>query len=331
VLKLLKETYNTTQLISDALGKINALVQFYEDTLKSNSQTPSSIADTQLTNFSSYTSKVNSHLSALLTDQNTLVVDPIDIQSSELSVTNAQNALQDAKDNLANYYIRAPFDGKIGTVSVNKYDQTSGAIATLITNDQYADMSVNEVDASKISIGDKATITFSAIPNLTLTGTVSERNPVGTVTQGVVNYDVRITLDAQNDQINPGMTLTAKIITATAQNTLVVPSSAVKTQGGQSYVLAFNPPIAESNASSTSSSANATIITTLIPERVMVTVGISDSSNTQILSGLSLGDQIILRTTTTGTVTPTAASSATTRGGFGGGGGAGAGGILRAL
>jgi HlyD family secretion protein len=355
VSKILAEAYSTTQAISDAVKKSTALVQLYEDTLKANGQTPNTVADTQLTTLAGLTSTVNGHLSTLLADQNSLTTDqenitvtqqsltqlqtgadPLDIQSAQLNVTNAQNSLAAAQGTLAKYYIRAPFDGTVGTVAVNKYDQASGAIATLITNQQYADLSVNEVDAAKINVGDKATLTFSALSNLTLTGTVAEKNPVGTVTQGVVSYDIRIALDAQNSQIDPGMTLTAKIITKTAPNALIVPSSAIKTQGGQSYVLAFNPPVPQSNASTTGNSANASITTSVAPQKIPVTVGINDSVNTQIISGLTLGQQIVVRTTAVGTVAPTAAASATTRtggGGFGGGGGAGGGtaNVLRGL
>jgi len=335
VVKMLAEAYNTAQTIADAIKKASALAQFYEDTLKANGLTPNPAADTQITTLGGYTTTVNGYLSTLLADQNALVADqqnvteaqqslsqlqagalPIDIQTAQLNVTNAQNTLDNEQAQLAKYYIRAPFDGVIGTVSANKYDQAgSGPIATLITNQQYADLSVNEVDTAKIALGDKATLTFSALPNLTLTGTVAEKNPVGTVSQGVVSYDIRIALDAQNSQINPGMSLTAKIITGIAPNALIVPSSAVKIQSGQSYVLEFNPPIA------TASSTN-TITTAVAPIKVPVTVGISDSSNTQIVSGLSLGDTIIVRSAAVGTATPTAAASATTRGGgFGGGGG----------
>ena len=66
------------------------------------------------------------------------------------------------------------------------------------------------------------------------------------------------------------------------------------------------------------------------PQNVPVTVGIADSTNTEIISGLMLGEQIVTRTIT-GSAAATAAATTgagaaagartTTGGGFGGGGG----------
>ncbi len=341
--KILAESYDITQIISDAVKKSTALVQFYENILKAHAQTPTTIADTQLTTLSGYTTTIASRLTTLHSDQTSLQsdketitekqqaltqlqagADPLDLQTAELNITNSENSLANAKNTLANYYIYAPFDGTIGTVSVNKFDQVSGGtIATLVTNHQYVDMSVNEIDAAKISLSNKATLTFNAIPNLTLTGTVSQKNPLGTVTQGVVSYDVKIALDTQNNQVKPGMSVNAKIITQTAVNTLVVPSSAIKNQGGQSFVMVFNPSITGQNNLITSSSKNSnqSITTTLTPESIPVTVGINDATKTQILSGLNLGDQIVIRTNISGSssASPATGTGGAVRGGFGGG------------
>jgi len=217
--------------------------------------------------------------------------------------------------------VTAPFAGTIAAVPVNRFDQASSGttLATLITNAQYADLSVNEVDAAKIQLSQKVTLTFDAIPDLTLTGTVAQIDSVGTVTQGVVSYDVKISFDTQDTRVKSGMTVNATIQTAVDQNVLVVPLSAVKTQGSTSYVQVFNPPL----ASSTASNPNQGVLTAQTPVNVPVTVGISDNTNTEITSGLVDGQQIVVRTTTSGS-TPSAASAATTRtggGGFGGGGG----------
>jgi HlyD family secretion protein len=345
--KILEEAYSAAQLVSNAIKNANALVQLYEDTLKAQAQTPLSVADTQLTTLANYTSKVNTHLSTLLADQNALTTDKqgitekqqslqqlnagadaLDLQSAQLNVTKAQNALEDAQNTLANYYIRAPFDGVVATVSATKYGQTNGTIATLVTTQQYADLSINEVDAAKISVGQKATLTFDAIPDLTLTGTVVEINPVGTVTQGVVSYDVKIGFDAQNTQVKSGMTVNAKIITQTAVDALVVPSSAVKTVNGQSVVQVFDPPLDTSSASpaagATKGGVSAGVVSKVPPQMVPVVIGISDTTNTQILSGLTLGEQVVVRTSTSGTQTQTAttggAGGARGNAGFGGGG-----------
>lgn len=346
IVKIMAETSATTADIATAVKSTNNLIQLYNDVLTQNGSTPKTVAATQITNLTSYLSKSQTHINTLLNDTNSLTsdqqniliaqqtlsqtqagADPLSLQSSQLNVQKAQDSLNQANQTLTNYYVTAPFAGTIAAVPVHVYDQASSGttLATLITTEQYADLSVNEVDAAKIQLGDKATITFDAIPNLTITGTVAQLNPVGTVSQGVVTYDVRIGFDTQNASVKTGMSVNANIQTAVAENVLTVPSSAVKTTNGSSYVQAFNPAIATSTVASAGSLG---ITSATPPVNVPVTIGISDNTNTQILSGLTLGEQIVLRTVTgTAATAKTAAATATSRttgggaaGGFGGGG-----------
>jgi len=347
ITNILQETSSTTAAIATAVKSANNLIQFYNDQLTENGSTPKPIAATQITNLNSYLSKAQTHINTLLGDINSLTsdqqsitiaeqtlaqtqtgADPLDIQSDQLSVQKAQEALDQANQTLAEYYVTAPFAGQIASVPVNQYDQAGSGttLATLVTTKQYADLSLNEVDAAKIQLGNKATITFDAIPTLTLTGTVAQIDPVGTVSQGVVTYDVKISFDTQDSRVKTGMSVNAAIQTAVAENVLTVPSAAIKTTNGASYVTVFNPPIA---ASAVTSAGSQGVVSATAPKSVPVTIGISDNTNTQILSGLTPGEQIVVRTTTGSTATVSAAAAATSRttgagGGFGGGGGAAA-------
>ena len=62
----------------------------------------------------------------------------------------------------------------------------------------------------------------------------SQIDAIGTVSQGVVSYNVQITFDTQDSRIKPGMSASVNIITNTQQNVLTVPNSAVKTKKGTS-------------------------------------------------------------------------------------------------
>lgn len=346
--KLLVEVHNTVGTIATAVKSANSLIQLYSDAVTQNNGTPKPIAVTQIANLNSYLNKAQTHLTALLNDTNTLATDKqnitekqqtldqtnqgantLDLQSAQLAVTQQENALQDAKDTLAEYYLYAPFGGVVASVPVHKYDQASSGttLATLITTAQFADLSLNEVDASKVSLGEKATLTFDAIPDLTLTGTVAQISPVGTVTQGVVSYDVKIGFDSQDSRIKSGMTANASIQTAVHQNVLIVPQSAVKTQGGASYVQAFTPPLVATSTTPATPSAQG-VVTTQTPVHVSVQTGISDTNNIEVTSGLTEGQQVIVRTITGTATTPTTSSAPSilgntggARGGAGGGGG----------
>lgn len=215
-----------------------------------------------------------------------------------------EDALGDARKNLTKYTIRAPFAGVIASVNLKQHDTTgSGVAATVITHQRIVELSLNEVDIAKVHTGDKATLTFDALENLSLTGKVSEVGTLGTVSQGVVSYPVKIAFDTQDSRVRPGMTVNASIITNIKNDVIGVPGSAVKTNNGSSYVLGFNPPLeAEKGATVTAASE---------PIQIPVVIGISDDTTTEIVSGLEEGTQIVTRALTTTTQSQTSAPSAT--------------------
>ena len=316
---LIDETYETTKSIAEATKSSNNFIQFYKDVLTAHNLRPSTIADTHLSTLNTYTGKTNTHLLDLLDAKNTIKsdkdaivnadrsiaentesleklragTDALDLKSAELTVKQRENALLDAKEKLADYYIRAPFDGTIAKIDIKKSDSiTSGTIAaTLITKQKLAEISLNEVDAAKIKIGQKATLTFDAVEGLTIAGSVAEIDTVGTVTQGVVTYAVKIGFDTQDDRVKPGMSVSAAIVTDIKQDTLMVPNSAVKSRGEEHYVEIFDSPLAESQSSQGAASANP-------PRQQTVEIGISNDTSTEIISGIKESDQVVTRTIT---------------------------------
>ncbi|MCX6798374.1 MAG: HlyD family efflux transporter periplasmic adaptor subunit, partial [Candidatus Falkowbacteria bacterium] len=108
--------------------------------------------------------------------------DPLDIRSQELSVEQKRNSLYDAQTALADYTIKAPFDGIIAAVSVKVGDTAgSASIATIVTKQQIAEISLNELDAAKIKVDQKVTSTFDAIDGLEITGKVADIDTIGVV------------------------------------------------------------------------------------------------------------------------------------------------------
>lgn len=331
--KFLTESINSTTAIAQSLqSELNLLDAVVDDAQTHNFSVNPSI-NSMRTNVRSYLSTTNGDLSSLLNQQNSLDsakkairdnqrnIDiymignasgnkPISLQSSEYSITDQERRLQQLKDGLSNYVIVAPFSGSVAVLNVNRGDTVSSgtAVTTLITAQKIAGLSLNEVDVAKINVGDKVTLTFDAVEGLTLTGKVVEIDSVGTVSQGVVSYTVNIGFDSQDTRIKPGMTANASIQTDIKQDVLAVPSSAVKTQGGTSFVQVFNPPLQNTGGSQG-------VISAVAPQQVQVELGISDDSSVEILSGLKEGDQIVTRTIlgTTTTTSPTTSNSSNTR------------------
>ncbi|MCM2338976.1 MAG: efflux RND transporter periplasmic adaptor subunit [Burkholderiales bacterium] len=294
---LILETYETVKLISDVTKKANNYLDFINDSMQENDFDIPSIISTHKNTLSTYTSKTNNHLLNLLSIKTSIkdykdafYNSDLDIQSSELSLKQKENSLQDAKDKLSDYYVTAPFDGTIASVIGKIGDTASGSLGSIITNQKIATLSMNEVDVAKIKLGQKATITFDAIEDLSMTGTIAEIDTVGTVSQGVVSYSVKIAFDTNDEQIKPGMSVSASIITDSKTDVLYIPSSAIKTNSDTKYVLMF----------STQSET---------PNQITIETGISDDINTEIISGLKEGDQIVLKTTISSSATKTTQGS----------------------
>lgn len=318
---LINETYETTRAIAEAVKSTNNLIQLYIDKLTEHNLRHEALTDTHLASLAAYTSKTNSYLLSLLsikttiqnsketiTDSDRTIAekteslaelkagpDPLDIQSQELTIKQRENALLDAKQSLADYYIRAPFDGVITKLSVKKGDSVSGGtvIATLITKQYIAEISLNEIDMAKAQTGQKATVTFDAVEGLNITGEVLEVDTLGTVSQGVVTYNVKIGFDTQDERIKPGMSASAAIITEVKQNVLLVPNSAIKTLGETYYV---EMPSEEIKLSA--SGASKGISLKIAPRQQPVQIGLANDTMTEIIDGLKEGDVVITQTIT---------------------------------
>ncbi len=241
--------------------------------------------------------------------------DPIDVQVGQntvdqrvSAVTSAKSRLDDAYETLNDYTVRAPLDGIIAALPAKVGLEATASVATIVTAQKIATISLNEVDVAKVKVGQKVTLTFDAIENLTISGEVAQVNPVGTVAQGVVSYGVQIAFDSQDDRIRSGMSVSATIITEIKRDVLAVPNSAVKTTNEQSYVEALD---------------------NLAPRQIQVETGLSTDTMTEIISGLKEGDSIITQTISGAARTTTNATQNTLRipgltgGGAGAGGGAG--------
>ncbi len=138
-----------------------------------------------------------------------------------------------------------------------------------------AEVEVNEVDIAKVAIGQKVTIKMDALDGTDFSGKVEKIDSLGTVTQGVVSYNVSIGFEALDARIKPDMSVSASIITDVKQDILMVPSSAVKSEGGNAYVEILNGSALEQKS---------------------VRTGASNDTNTEIISGVNIGDKVVTET-----------------------------------
>lgn len=200
-----------------------------------------------------------------------------DKNAQKITIEQKENSLTDAKEKINDYYIRAPFDGIVTGLSVESGDSVSRSdiLATVITKNIVAKITLNEVDAVGVRVSDKATLKVDALSEVSFTGKVSKIDTIGTVSQGVTSYGAEIELDQQNDLLKPGMNVSASITTDSKADVLLIPSGAIKSQNGNFYVQIMNGEN---------------------PENRNVELGIYSSTQTEIVSGIKEGDKVVTQT-----------------------------------
>lgn len=244
-----------------------------------------------------------------------------DYKNQQAVISQAQAALNSTSLALSQISstITAPASGTISNLILTPGLPISAPISTTISSVQKlgtvvmnqqggleASVNLSEVDAPKVSAGQKVTLTLDAFADKTFTGHVGSVNTTGTVSSGVTTYPAIIALDGVATNIYPNMAVTAKIITNIKNNVILVPTAAVQTQNGQSIVRTFQKG-----------------------KEVDVPVEVGDSNDTQteITSGISEG-QTVITGVTNNSQSRSSSSGTSPFGafggrGFGGGGGRG--------
>ena len=113
------------------------------------------------------------------------------------------------------------------TVAASFQTPTLFLIATDLTKMQ-VDTNVSESDIAGAVEGANASFTVDAFPKRTFQGRVAQVRQAPVSVQNVITYDVVITVDNPGLLLKPGMTATAKIVTAQSLKVLRVPSQALR-------------------------------------------------------------------------------------------------------
>lgn len=315
--KLLMQSIDVAAAAAQALqdelnlfGTVNDTAQVYNrrlpsafTTLQTNARTYLSTINTDLSNLLSQKKNLDSGKQAITAAKQNITLlqvgnptedNPISLQISKNNLAGQESNLTQLKTDLANYTITAPFDGVIAKVNVKVGDTISNgtAVATILSKQEQATITLNEVDAAKIKLGQKATVTFDAIDGLNIAGEVIDIDTLGTVSQGVVTYNYIVNFDTQDDRVKAGMTVSVAVITDVKQDVLTVPNAAVKTQNGGYYVQILP------GVSLAAAQMGSAISSSVPPTRQSVQTGLSNDTITEITNGLKEGDLVVTRTVT---------------------------------
>jgi HlyD family secretion protein len=198
-----------------------------------------------------------------------------EIAAAEARISAAEATLQSA-------WIEAPFSGTITMAEPLPGDQVNAGTQAFRIDDLsrlLVDVEISEVDINRVVVGQPAKLSFDAILAREYSGEVVEVSPVGTIQQGLVNFQVMISLTDFDDLIKPGMTAAVNIRVEELEDVLLVPNRAVRVVEGQRvvYILGDND----------------------MPEMIEIELGATSDLYSEVIGGaLNVGDEIILNPST---------------------------------
>jgi len=202
----------------------------------------------------------------------------IDLQLQQVRV--AEVAVEQARQNLEDATLVAPFDGTVAAIAISVGDLVTSAIPaiTLLTpNALEVELTLGETDLPSMKVGQQGVIIFDAIQEQAYTLTVTEIGLAPTMQQGVVTYLAIAQLGDFDPNADvrpaPGMSGSAVIATQEKTGVLAVPNRAIKRQGQDQIV---------------------EVVIDGEPETRIIRTGITDGEKTEILSGLKEGDLVVV-------------------------------------
>ncbi|MFL7839195.1 MAG: efflux RND transporter periplasmic adaptor subunit [Candidatus Promineifilaceae bacterium] len=204
-----------------------------------------------------------------------------EIAIAQAQLDQARLDLQAAEQRLADSTISAPFDGLVTKVFVSIGERASGQVLELVSSDLQAVLQVDELDIASLVVGQPAELSFESWPGQSVSGTICSIAPSSSKdANSIVNYDVTVQFDADSLPVLVGMTADARVITAEKEDVLLVPNAAITANRGAG-TYSVNLVTGEEEGEP-------------VVESREVTIGLRDDEFTQILSGLSEGDTVLI-------------------------------------
>jgi len=208
--------------------------------------------------------------------------DDVDLQVqqvhlAEITVSEAQRAVDEAT-------LKAPYDGSVSSVDIQVGDFVSSqlpAITLLTPGALKVSLAVGETDLPSLRVGMVGVMIFDALQTHAFPVVITRMGLGPKVEQGVVTYAVEGALGGLGqgpaDRPAPGMNGSAILVTEQHQDVLVVPNRAIRRRGDQVVVDVMVDGKVETRT---------------------VQTGLSDTDNTEVVSGLAEGDLLALPSTT---------------------------------
>jgi HlyD family secretion protein len=199
-----------------------------------------------------------------------------EIQQLKNSIQVAQLDLDAARAQRAQTELRAPYDAIVTDISAQPGELIGGyapflGVADLTSLEVFAE--IDEIDVGAVSEGQSVQIRLDAFPGQNVKGQVTRLFPAASNERGAFIYHARVSFDAGELRVRPGMGATLQIATVERKNVLLVPSRAIKNAGSQKIV---------------------SVLLDGTPRNVVVQTGMTDGNQTEIVSGLDEGATVVV-------------------------------------
>ncbi len=196
-----------------------------------------------------------------------------DLELERLKVERAQRNLETAQQDLADATLRAPFAGVVATVEGNVGQEPEAVVVTLVRTERVEmHARVDEADVGSVAKGQPVIVTTYASPDIEIPGVLETISPISTREQGVVLFPITIRLEPGDQRLRGGLSANALIEVSSRENVLLVPNRAIRREGDERvvYVRANGDEL----------------------ERRVVEIGVRDSEVSEIVNGVSEGEEV---------------------------------------
>lgn len=174
--------------------------------------------------------------------------------------------------------IIAPIEGTVIVRTIEPGQTVTTATDIVVISDKLiVRASVDETDIGRVALGQHASVSLDAHPEITVKGTVSHIYYESTTSNNVTIYYVQIECDRIPPVFRSGMSANIEIVEKTRRNALLLPSEAVKEDNGEKYIVIKG----EENGKPR-------------PEKRIITTGLTSNDDIEILTGLNDDDTVIV-------------------------------------
>ncbi len=219
------------------------------------------------------------------TDQNQAQQQALQQEQDQLALQQDEANLGNLQQQVAQNEVVAPFGGVVNDVAVAAGDQVQAYQVVMDISDPSTEAFVADLDsttASQLAVGDTFTMTMTSEPGKTFTGSVASIT-IPTAAQiaaaeesgnpnGVPQPQCTLTVTDFPGAATLGATFSATINIQTAKNVLYLPTDVIHEFNGGAYVDTYSGGVIS---------------------EVAVTIGLQGDTDTQIASGLKLGEEVV--------------------------------------